>query len=402
MTRSTLRLAVVLAALAGAAPLSAQPAAPAAGPSPAVVAMRWQWLNPVINSFTFRDTDQVFESRAVERGGPVWDLPRGPALAMPEIEFGGERRGYERFAEDTFTNALLVIRDGRIVFEDYRNRSDAATRFISFSMAKTITAMLVGIALEQGKIGSLDDPVTKYLPELAGTGYDGATIRQVLQMRSGVDYQERYDFGANPSFAGKLHEQAIVLNRMRFAAGALETRRANAPGSTFNYSTLDTFVIGWVLERATGLELAPFTERYLWGPLGAEAAGFWLADGPPGAGRELAGMGYNAVLRDFGRLGQLMLDGGRRDGRQVLPAGWVEQMTRMVPTGQPMPGYGLFTWQVDDEPGAFAAVGLAGQYIYVHPASRTVIVKLSYYPPAEPAHVRPETVAFFKAVTATR
>ena len=135
---------------------------------------------------------------------------------------------------------------------------------------------------------------------------------------------------------------------------------------------------------------------------GAEAAGFWLADGPPGAGRELAGMGYNAVLRDFGRLGQLMLDGGRRDGRQVLPAGWVEQMTRMVPTGQPMPGYGLFTWQVDDEPGAFAAVGLAGQYIYVHPASRTVIVKLSYYPPAEPAHVRPETVAFFKAVTATR
>ena len=109
-------------------------------------------------------------------------------------------------------------------------------------------------------------------------------------------------------------------------------------------------------------------------------------------------MGFNATLRDFGRLGQLMLDGGKRDGRQILPAGWVEQMTRMVPTGQPMPGYGLFTWQVDDEPGAFSAVGLAGQFIYVHPQSRTVIVKLSYYPPAEPEHVRPETMAFFKAV----
>ena len=253
-----------------------------------------------------------------------------------------------------------------------------------------------------GESDARDRILAAAIEEFGGAGYDGATIRQVLQMRSGVDYQERYDFGANPSFAGKLHEQAIVLNRMRFAAGALETRRANAPGSTFNYSTLDTFVIGWVLERATGQELAPFTEANLWGPLGAESGGFWLADGPPGAGRELAGMGYNAVLRDFGRLGQLMLDGGRRDGRQVLPAGWVEQMTRMVPTGQPMPGYGLFTWQVDDEPGAFAAVGLAGQYIYVHPASRTVIVKLSYYPPAEPAHVRPETVAFFKAVTATR
>ena len=393
-------LAAAIVAFVGlAAPLAARDGA---SPSPATVAMRWQWLNPQINSFTFRDTDRVFGSRPVTRSGPVWELPQGAPLTMPAIEFGGETRDYDRFAEDTFTNALLVIRDGRIVFEDYRNRSDAATRFISFSMAKTITAMLVGIALEQGKIGSLDDPVTKYLSELTGTGYDGATLRQITQMRSGVDYQERYDFGENPSFAGRLHEQAIVLNRMRFADGARETKRATAPGSTFNYSTLDTFVIGWVLERATGIELAPFTERYLWGPLGTEADGFWLADGPPGAGRELAGMGYNATLRDFGRLGQLMLAGGRRGERQVLPAGWVAQMTRMTPTGERMPGYGLFTWQIDDEPGAFAAVGLAGQFIYVSPETRTVIVKLSYYPPAEPETMLPETRAYFRAVAPAR
>jgi CubicO group peptidase (beta-lactamase class C family) len=360
--------------------------------------MRWQWLNPEINSFTFRETDEVFESRAVKRSGSVWDLPRGPAMAMPVVEFDGAARDYQRFAEDTFTNALLVIRDGRIVFEDYRNKSDEETRFISFSMAKTITAMLTGAALQQGKIASLDDPVTRYLPELAGSGYDGTTIRQLLQMRSGVDYQERYDFGDNPSFAGRLHEQAIVLNRMRFADGARDTRRANAPGSTFNYSTLDTFVIGWVLERATGMPLASFTEQVLWGPLGSEADGFWLTDGPPGVGRELSGMGFNARLRDFGRLGQMMLDGGKANGRQVLPARWVEQMTRMVPTGERMPGYGLFTWQIDEEPGAFAAVGLAGQLIYVHPRTRTVIVKLSHYPPAEPASVLPETRAYFKAI----
>lgn len=388
-----------LAGLAFVAPLAAQDAP--AGPSPATVAMRWQWLNPAINSFTFRDTDKVFEHRPVARSGPVWDLPRGAAMAMPAIEFGGETRGYQRFAEDTFTNALLVIRDGKIVFEDYRNRSDEGTHFISFSMAKTITAMLVGIAVAQGRIASLDDPADKYVPELKGTGYDGVTIRQVMQMRSGVAYEERYDFGDNPSFAGRLHEQAIVLNRMRFADGALETKRANPPGSTFNYSTLDTFVIGWVLERATGMELAKFTEANLWGPLGAEADAFWLADGPPGAGRELSGMGYNAVLRDFGRLGQLLLDGGRRGDRQVLPAGWVGQMAAMTPTGERIPGYGLFTWQVDGEPGAFSAVGLAGQFIYVHPQSRTVIVKLSYYPPVEPETVLPETLEFFKAVVAT-
>jgi CubicO group peptidase (beta-lactamase class C family) len=370
----------------------------ASGPSPATIAMRWQWLNPEINSFTFRDTDKVFESRPVRRAAPIWELPRGAAMEMPSIAFEGETRDYSRFAEDTFTNAMLVVQDGRIVFEDYRNRSAEQTRFISFSMAKTITAMLAGIAIEQGKIASLDDPVTRYLPELRGTGYDGATLRQIMQMRSGVDYQERYDFGDNPSFAGRLHEQAIVLNRMRFAAGALETRRANAPGSTFNYSTLDTFVIGWVLEKATGMPLASFTEQHLWGPLGAEADGFWLTDGAGDVGRELSGMGFNAVLRDFGRLGQLLLDGGKRDGRQILPSGWVEEMVRMQPTGERMPGYGLFTWQIDDEPGAFSAVGLAGQFIYVHPQTRTVIVKLSYYPPAEPPHVLPETRAYFREI----
>jgi CubicO group peptidase (beta-lactamase class C family) len=388
--------------LIAATALAAASAGQAAGPSPATVAMRWQWLNPEINSFTFRDTDRVFEHRPVARSGPVWRLARGPVLAAPTIEFGGTRRDYATFAQDTFTNALLVLRDGQIVFEDYRNRSGPQTRFISFSMAKTITAMLTGIAVGQGRIASLDERIDKYLPELKGSGYEGVTIRQALEMRSGVDYQERYDFGANPSFAGRLHEQAIVLNRMRFADGARETRRANAPGSTFNYSTLDTFVVGWVIERATGMSLADYTARYLWGPLGAEADGFWLADGPPGAGRELAGMGYNATLRDFGRLGQLLLDDGKRGRRQILPAGWVAQMTRMQPTGERMPGYGLFTWQVDGEPGAFSAVGLAGQFTYVHPATRTVIVKLSYYPPAEPEPVLPETIAYFRALTQAR
>jgi hypothetical protein len=115
------------------APLLAQVASE--GPSPATVAMRWQWLNPQINSFTFRETGQVFESRPVNSRGPRFELPDGPPMAMPAIQFDGRTRSYDEFAEDTFTNALLVIRDGRVVFEDYRNRSDAPTRFIGFSMS---------------------------------------------------------------------------------------------------------------------------------------------------------------------------------------------------------------------------------------------------------------------------
>ncbi len=364
-------------------------------PSAATIAMRWQWLNPEINSFTFRETKDVFEYRDVQRAGEVWELPRGEGLALPD--------DYEAFAESSFTNAMLVLKDGQVVFEDYRNRMTPEIRHIGFSMTKTITAMLVGIALEKGEIASLDDPAMQYVPALAGTGYDGVTIRQILQMRSGVDYEERYDFGENPSFAGRLHGEAIVNNRMRFAEGALETTRANDPGSSFNYSTLDTMVLGWVLEEATGLKLEQQLQDRLWVPLGAEEDAFILADGPPGVGRGLNGMGFNATLRDFGRLGQLMLDDGLRGETRILPEGWVAQMTEMVPipsgdNARRRQAYGYQTWKIDEEPGSFSAVGLAGQFIYVHPQSGTVIVKLSYYPSVEPEHVLPETLAMFKAI----
>jgi CubicO group peptidase (beta-lactamase class C family) len=359
--------------------------------TPAVIAMRWQLLNPEINSFTFRETKEVFEYRDVSGGEGVWQLPRAEGLTMPA--------GYEAWAEKTFTNAFLVLRDGEIVFEDYRNRMTPGTRHIGFSMTKTITAMLIGQALGEGEIASLDDPVAKYVPELAKGGYGKATIRNLLEMRSGADIDERYDFGDNPSLAGRIHETAIVRNEARFADFAVDVGSRAEPGAAFNYATLDTAVLGWVLEKATRQRLETLTEQRIWRPLGAEFDGFFIADGPPGAGRALNGMGFNATLRDFARLGQLMLDGGEANGTRILPEGWVAQMTAMKATGGgSFPGYGLQTWQVDAEPGAYAAVGLAGQMIYVHPRSRTVIVKLSYHPPVPPASTVPETLDYLHAI----
>ncbi|HEY1125023.1 MAG TPA: serine hydrolase [Sphingobium sp.] len=366
-----------------------------ASPSPAVIKMRQQWLNGDINSFTFRDNNRLFDTRVVKHSGAVWALPRTGDFAMPA--------GYQDFAEKTYTNAFLVIRDGRILFEDYRNRSNPGTKFIAFSMSKSVISMLIGIALQKGLIGSIDDPVTKYVPELKGGGYDGVSIRHILQMRSGVDYEERYDFGEHPSPAAVNHEAAIVENKRRFADSARTIGKKWEPGSRFNYATIDTAVLGWMLERATRAPLAQFMQTNLWGPLGAEADGYWLADGPAGTGRELAGMGFNATLRDFGRLGMLMLDHGKRGKQQIVPAAWLKQATTMVPTGAPGGrGYGLQFWQLDDEPGAFVALGLAGQFIYVHPATRTVIVKLSYFPPVEPPEVMPETLRYFKAIISQR
>ena len=371
-------------------------------PSAATIAMRWQLLNPDVNSFIFRNTQDVFAYRLVHAPETPRALEQGAALALPQATLAGAPVDYDAWADGTFTNALLVLQDGKVVFEDYRNRMTADTPHIAFSMTKTITAMLIGQALAEGEIDSLDDPVSKYVPALADGAYGQASIRNVMEMRSGADIEERYDFGDNPSLAGEIHRDAIVLNQRRFADFAVGIGQRTAPGSTFNYATLDTAVLGWVLEQATGQKIEHLMQARIWQPLGAEHDGHFLADGPVGTGRALNGMGFNATLRDFARLGQLLLDDGMAGDTRILPEGWVRQMTTMKPTeapaGEGFPGYGLQTWQVDGEPGAFAAVGLAGQFIYVHPSTRTVAVKLSYYPPVPPPTTDADVLGFFARI----
>ena len=391
--------AVAVLHLAAPAALFAQEAAPADAPSPATIAMRWQLLNPEVNAFTLRNTQDVWTHREVAAPPSARALPQGQALAMPAAKINGAAADYEQWAEATRTNAFLVLRDGAVVFEDYRNLMTPATPHLGFSMTKTITAMLVGQALARGEIASLDDPVSRYVPALADGAYGAASIRNLLEMRSGADIEERYDFGDNPSLAGRIHETAIIRNEARFADFAVGIGQRSEPGAAFNYATLDTAVLGWVLEEATGQKLETLMQARIWEPLGAEARGHFLADGPVGQGRALNGMGFNAVLRDWARLGQLMLDEGMAGDTRVLPEGWTGQMATMKPTeAAGFPGYGLQVWQVDDEPGAYSAVGLAGQYVYVHPASRTVIVKLSYHPPIEPEWLTPDEVAYFGAI----
>jgi CubicO group peptidase (beta-lactamase class C family) len=372
-------------------------------PQDPVIAARRHLLDTELSSYMFRNMDQLFETRTVSRGKSVWMLPRQPVAAMPRHRFDGKDMSYEQFAARTYTNAFLVIRDGKIIFEDYRNRTNAATRFASFSMAKSIVSLLVGYAVAQGHIKSIDDPASDYVPELRSGGYAGVSIRHILQMRSGVDYEERYDFGANPSLAARIHNAAIVENRVRFVDAAFTIGRKAAPGSTFNYATLDTAVLGLVLERATRQPVATYLSERIWKPAGMEADGFWIADGRPGVGRELTGMGYNATLRDYGRLGLLMLQNGVRDGRQILPVGWMKAATNMVPFPDTNAlgvkgSYGFQFWKLDSEPDSYAAIGLAGQFIYVHPKSRTIIVKLSHYPVPEPAGLDAEVFAYFRAI----
>ncbi|MFY7837407.1 MAG: serine hydrolase domain-containing protein [Novosphingobium sp.] len=418
LRRNLLLLTAAAAALSlPTAPATAQTAAPHVLPDgsvpPGLRAVRQHMLDAPQNMLVFHSIEHLFQTRPVARSGPVAALAK-VETALPAATIAGKTMTADAWEDRTFTNAFLVMRDGKILHESYRNNTDDRTHYISFSMAKSITAMLVGAAVADGSIKSIDQKATDYVPELKGSGYDGVTIRQLLQMRSGVDYEERYDFGDNPSMAAKIFLNAIVANTERFADTATQVRRKWAPGSHFNYSTLDTSVLGWILERATKQPLSEYTSRVLWQPMGMESYGFWMADGPAGTGRELSGMGYNATLRDFARLGQMMLDQGRFNGKQVLPADWVRQATTITSNADagapPVPadvtspfarsGYGFQVWTLDDT-GAYMALGLQGQFIYIHPATRTVIVKLSYFPPEgspDGDRALEETLAYFKTL----
>ncbi len=400
----------VLGALVAAAPQAgAQQTLPpvlAEGPPSsvpvAVQIARWRMLDGDINMLTFRSMDRLFTTRTVAHAGAVWRLPRADAPLDFTYSFQGKQRTPEEFLDRTYTNALLVMKDGKIVSEIYRNNSDESSRFIAWSMTKSITSLLVGCALADHRVASLDDDITTYLPELKGGGYDGVTIRQILQMRSGVDYEERYDFD-HPGIAARNHVAALVRNVSRFADVARTVKRLHPPGAVFQYKTLDTAVLGWLIERVSGSTVAAYTAQKLWEPLGAEQDGFYIMDGPPGVGREFSGAGFNATLRDFARIGQMMLDGGRANGRQVAPADWVRASTTPSTPAQAdapgMPtGYGLQWWLLDDK-GAYSALGLQGQYIYVDPRSRTVVVKMSYFPPGDESATA-ETGAFLQAVSA--
>lgn len=392
-----LGLSAMAAAVLAYPPPPPDPALPASKVPVAVQQLRRDMNDADINALTFHNMDEIFTTRSVPRSGPVWSLPRADRAPDFRYALQGSSYGIEQFLDRTFTNALLILKDGQIVTEIYRNNTSEHTRFIGWSMTKSITSLLIGIALQEGRIKSLDEPVTRYIPELKGGGYDGATIRQVLQMRSGVDYEERYDF-ANPGIAASNHENALVKNVVRFADAGIKVKRKQPPGQGWEYKTLDTAILGWLLERVSGgSTVAAYTAQRLWEPLGAEADGFYILDGEPGVGREFSGAGFNATLRDFGRIGQLMLNEGKGPGgRQIVPAEWIRESTR--PTGGPGPGYGYQWWTVANS-SAYQAVGLQGQFIYVDPATRTVVVKLSYFPPDD-TRSSAEAAAFFAAASA--
>ena len=334
---------------------------------------------------TFRNQDQVWPVRAIRRGAAVRPLPpHAHSLEDLAYELGGARFGIDDFMARRRTAGLLVLKDGEVALERYSMGNGPESRWTSMSTAKSMTATLAGAALHDGAIGSLDDPCEAYAPRLRGSAYEGATIRNVLRMCSGVAWREDND----PDGRSEVHRlgRAMVSRRPGAILDLMcSLARAQPQGVVFNYSTGESSVLGAVVAAAVGRPLADYFAERVWGPAGMEADAHWQLESEDGL--EMGGLGVSARLRDVGRFGLLVLnDGVAFDGQRVLPAGWRDLAGQPDCTatgfGRLRPdlpsGYGYQWWVLPHGPtgihaGAFSAIGAFGQYIYVHPAERLVV-----------------------------
>jgi CubicO group peptidase (beta-lactamase class C family) len=347
----------------------------------------------------FEHSETLYPFGEVRRKGPIRKLLPA-ANPLKNVRFQSADKDYDLFdyLADDRVAGLLILKDGKIAFEDYELGAGPETRWASFSMAKSISSTLVGAALQQGLIPSLDVPVSRYAPALQGGGYEGVTIRNLLQMASGVRWNETY---TDPqSDVGKLG--MLMLDRK---PGAVVTYmsalpKAGAPGSIWNYSTGETYLIGAIIEGATHKPLRTYLSETLWSRLGMERDATWWLESPGGLG--LAGSGIGATLRDYGRFGLFVQQDGVIDGQRMVPEGWFREAGAAHVIGSKRVDYGYLWWPMPaaGDPihqGAFEARGIYGQHLYINPAEKLVIVVLSARSKPTGATVLSDA-AFFAAV----
>ncbi|HEX2541191.1 MAG TPA: serine hydrolase [Caldimonas sp.] len=337
--------------------------------------------------------------RVVRKAERALPLARADAPAAFWYTHEGRRFSSDDYLERQRVTGLLVLRDGRIELERYRHGRSETTRFLSASMAKSVVGLLVGIAVEEGAIRSMDDLAERYVPALSGHPYGKTSIRHLLQMSSGVRFAERYD---GQDDLARLIDATIGQRSPGGAAVLLpfRERRVDA-GSMFYYSSADTQVLGLVLRGATGMTVADYLSTRLWQPMGAEDDATWLVDA---GGQEAVFAFLHARLRDFARLGRLVADEGRAGGRQLVPAAWVRQSTESAGAhAQPFVasayfGYGQQFWVFPGSPRRFAFLGVRGQAIFVDPALKLVLVQTAVWNSAGDRAARAELLALWRGI----
>ena len=343
--------------------------------------------------------EQRLPHRVVRK--PPQPAPLARAAASPAFAYTheGRRLGVDDYLSRQRVTGLMVIKDDAVVLEQYRHGRGPTTRFLSASMAKSVVGLLVGIALHEGHIRSLDDLARTYVPALAGGPYGHTSIRDLLQMSSGVRFAEQYD-GADD--LSRLIADTIEQRSQGGAAvlSAYRERRVE-PGRLFYYSSADTQALGLVLRGATGLPVADYLGTRVWQPMGAADHASFLLDA---AGQEAVFAFLHARLEDFGRLGMLLANDGAAGGRQLVPADWLREATTATRAHvQPFIassyfGYGYQFWTFPGAKRRFALFGVRGQAIFVDPELRLVLVQTAVWKTAGDRLARAELLALWRGV----
>lgn len=313
----------------------------------------------------FPHMEKLFPGHIVKAGGKLRPLPQGKPLPVPAAEI-------DAYVGANNVAGLIVVQNGKVRLERYARGYSAEGQWTSFSVAKSFTSTLVGAAIRDGYIKSVDEPVTRYIPDLVGSGYDGVTIAQLLTMTSGVRWNE--DYTDPKSDVARMFLEAVPAGQDPTVHYMKNLPRETAPGSKWVYKTGETNLIGVLVQRATGKPLATYLSDKIWKPWGMEADAFWMIDP---AGHEVSGCCLSVSLRDYARMGMFALSGGKG----VVPAGWFDEATRPhAEIGMPGSGYGYQWWTYPQ--GRFGAAGIFGQLICVDPKTRTVVVLSSAWPKA--------------------
>lgn len=323
----------------------------------------------------FPAMEKIFPGHVVKAGGKVKPLPEGTPLPIDGAEV-------DAFMKAQNVAGLLVLQDGKIRLERYALGYSREGRWTSFSVAKSVTSTLVGAAIKDGYIKSLDEPVTRYIPDLAGGGYDGVTIRQILTMTSGVRWNE--DYTDPNSDVARMFAEAVPPGQDPTVAYMRKLPRADPPGSKFVYKTGETNLIGVLVRRATKKRLSDYLSEKVWRRYGMERDAFWMTDQ---SGAEVSGCCLSVSLRDYGRIGQMTLEGGKG----IVPNDWFADATKSHAT-HPGGGYGYQWWTIPG--GYYAAQGIFGQVILVDPATRLVMVTSAAWPKASDRALYMQRLAF--------
>lgn len=340
---------------------------------------------------TLLHMDEMYTSRTVSNSSYVHPLPQGTPIAA--FSKGGEKEAvFKKFVSEQLTAGLLILQDGKIRMEYYALGHSATSRWTSLSVAKSVASTLLGAAIKDGYIKSVDDYVTEYIPDMKGSAYDSVKIRHLLTMTSGVKWNENY---ADPNSDIAKFNSDPVDSGVNATVSYMRKLPAEAkPGKKWLYKTGETHLIGELISAATGQTLSDYLSKKIWAPYGMESNATWILDR---TGHEMAGCCLQARLRDFARFGQFVMEGGMITGESIVPRSWFQEATRPQVQLWPGGGYGYQWWVFSKN--TFEALGIHGQMIHIDPERNLIVVINSAWPEADSNERHAAAASFIKTIT---